>query len=165
MNRGEFRSPNGFIVFRYTYDDANTVILEFKNEKSLTVDEVRNMLAEHNMPPINIHGVIGARDNTRYQYNISGFKGLVLNVYQMFDTRKEAEDFLDDYTAVLEENGYEYTDPQAVGSNRSFLFLNMELAKYVAFDLFDDGAGSTIFFQFYSIEPDEDSILESTIRR
>ena len=163
--RGEYGSPNGRITFKYTYDLDNTVILEFKNEKTYTPEQVNALLAEHGLPAADIHGDIAARDLTRYYYNIAEFRGLHISVYQPFDSTEDAEAFLDGYAAVLEENGYEYTNPQAVGSNRSFLFWNEEQAKYVGFDLNRGEDSATVFFEFVSIEPEEESALEGALRR
>ncbi|MBR0152798.1 MAG: hypothetical protein IJM26_03335, partial [Lachnospiraceae bacterium] len=35
-----YESPNGFVIFRTTWGEDNTVLLEFKNEKSLTAEQV-----------------------------------------------------------------------------------------------------------------------------
>ena len=51
-----------------------------------------------------------------------------------------------------------------VGSQRSFLFFNEELAKYVAFDLIPGEDETQILFEFVSIEPDEADMLQSIIR-
>ena len=163
--RGEYDSPNGFVTFKYTYDEDSRLILEFKNEKSYTPEQVNALLAEHGIPEAGIHGDIGARDHTRYYYTIAEFRGLHLSVYQPFDSTEDAEKFLDGYAPVLEENGFDYTNPQAIGSNRNFLFWNEEQAKYVAFDLIPGEDEATVFFEFVSIEPEEDSVLEGALRR
>ncbi|MBQ5961288.1 MAG: hypothetical protein IJL53_11635 [Firmicutes bacterium] len=161
---GKYESSNDFTSFRYAFNEDGTVSVEFKKEKSLTPDEVKALLAEHGIPVADIHGDIACRDQTRYRYIIGEFKGIFLFVYQPFDTREEAESFLDDYTAVLDEEGYLPMDPQKLGSQRTFLFFNEDLGKYVAFDLFDDGDGATAAFEFVSIEPDEETTLQSVLR-
>ena len=159
----KFTSPNGFTIFSYTFlEDEDSVMLEFKKEKSLTCEEVKALLAEHGLPETDIHGEIGARDTTRYYYVISSFSGLHLLVYQPFDTAQEAEAFLDTYVAQLDEQGYLMMDPQKLGSQRQFLYFNEELAKYVAFDYFAEEDGASVNFEFVSIEPDED-VLQSSI--
>ena len=162
---GEYESFNGFTIFRYTFNDDDTVTLTFKKEKSLTPEEVRALLRAHELPEADIHGDIGARDLTRYYYNISGFSGLKLSVYQPFGSTEEAERFLDEYVAAADALGYLPMDPQKLGSQREFLFFNEELKKYFAFDLFPGEDEANITLEFVSIEPDEASYLESVLRR
>ena len=166
-NTEEYRSANEFIVFRWTVnEDEETINVEFKNEKSLTVEEIRSSLKEHGLPDADIHGDVGARDQTRYHYNIGEFEGLFLVVYQPFESSTEAEAFLDAYVAVLDEQDYYYTNPQALGSNRAFLYWNEDLRKYVAFDYFPGADGATVFFEFVSIESElEMNALEKILRR
>ncbi len=161
---GSFSSTNEFTSFRYTFNEDDTVLVEFKKEKCLTPEEVKALLAAHGIPETDIHGDIGARDATGYYHEISGFSGLHLNVYQPFDTVEEAEAFLDNYVAYQDEAGYYLFDPQKLGSQRNFLYFNEEEAKYVAFDLNLEEEGATVFFEFVSIEPDEE-LLESTVRK
>ena len=160
---GKYDSANGFASFRYYFSDDDTVTLEFKKEKSLSPEEVMVLLAEHGLPAADIHGDIACRDQTRYHYVIGQFRGLFLFLYQPFDSAGEAEAFLDDYTALLDEEGYLPMDPQKLGSQRQFLFFNEELAKYVAFDFFPGDDGATVNFEFVSIEPEEVGLLQSAI--
>lgn len=166
-NCTEYRSANDFIVFRWTVNEEDeTIRVDFKNEKSLTAEEVRSLLKAHGLPETDIHGNIGARDHTRYHYNIGQFKGLFLTVYQPFESAAEAEAFLDAYVAELDEQDYYYTNPQKVGSNRSFLYLNEDIRKYVAFDYFPSANGATVFFELVSIESDlEQNALEKLLHR
>ena len=166
-NSKEYRSANDFIIFRWTVsEDAETIKVEFKNEKSLTAEEVRSRLKEHNLPETNVQGDIGARDQTRYHYNVADFEGLFLTVYQPFESSSEAEAFLDAYVAGLDEQDYIYTNPRNVGSNRAFLYWNAEARKYVAFDYFMTAKGATIFFEFVSIESElEQTPLQKLLHR
>ncbi len=166
-NCTEYRSANDFIVFRWTInEDEEMIRVDFKNEKSLTVEEVCSLLKAHGLPETDIHGDIGARDHTRYHYNISQFNGLFLTVYQPFESAQEAEAFLNAYVAELDELDYYYTNPQKVGSNRSFLYLNEDIRKYVAFDYFPSANGATVFFELVSIESEfAQNALEKLLRR
>ncbi len=155
----QYSTPNGFTLFRYTFGEDGVVMLEFKSEKSLTADEVNKLISEHGLPEAGVHGDIGARDLTTYYYNIAEFKGVRLLVYQPFASSAEAEAFLDAYVAVLDEQGYYYVNPQTAGSNRTFLYLNEELGKYVGFDYFPGDNGATVTLEFVSIEPEEEDIL------
>ena len=159
-------STNEFTSFRYVFNDEeeddNTVYLEFKNQKCLSVDECLELLRKHGIPEADLHGDIGAREVTKYYYETLGFEGLRLTVYQPFDSMDEAEKYLDAYVPVLEEKGFIQFNPQKVGSQRSFVYFNEELAKYVGFDIYADGAGATICFEFVSWgQPDEGMMLSA----
>ncbi|MBO4537346.1 MAG: hypothetical protein J5694_00570, partial [Erysipelotrichaceae bacterium] len=120
---------------------------------------------EHGLPEITLSDNIGCRDTTRYYYEISGFTGLRLLVYESFGSAEEAEHFLDEYTAMLDEEDYYMTDPQKLGSQKAFLYFNEELAKYVAFDYFPEDDGAEVNFEFVSIEPEEEGILQGVLKR
>ena len=158
-----YTSANEFTSFRYTFDVDDTVILEFKKEKSLTPEEANRLISQHNLPEANLHGDIGCRDHTRYHYIIGEFKGLFLMAYQPFENTEQAEKFLNSYVAALDEAGYYMTDPQKLGSQRSYLYFNEELRKYVAFDLIPGEAGASVNLEFVSIEPDDSAILQGGI--
>ena len=165
-NAKEYRSANDFILFRWAlYEDEEMIRVEFKNEKSKTVEEVRSLMKEHGLPDVDIHGEIGARDQTRYFYNTIEFEGIFLTVYQPFESPEEAEAFLDELVADLDELDYLYTNPRKVGSNRSFLYWNEDIRKYVAFDYYKSGTGATVFFEFVSIESQLEGLLETVLRR
>ena len=165
-NAKEYRSANDFVLFRWSlYEDDEMIRLEFKNEKSLAVEEVRSLMKEHGLPEVDIHGEIGARDLTRYFYNTIEFEGIFLTVYQPFESPEEAEAFLDELVADLDEQDYLYTNPRNLGSNRSFLYWNEDIRKYVAFDYYKSGTGATVFFEFVSIESQLEGLLETVLRR
>ena len=166
-NNGACASTNGFVSFTYKFseEEEGLVRLEFKNEKSLTAEEVLKGLKEHGLPDTDIHGDIAARDHTPYHYELIGFKGLHYSVYQPFASVTEAEKFLDAYIPGIEEQGYYEFDPQKVGSQRQFCWFNEEEAKYVAFDIYDEGSRGMIFFEFVSIEPEEESLMLKSIGR
>ncbi|MBR0373205.1 MAG: hypothetical protein IJH91_01610 [Mogibacterium sp.] len=161
---GKYESANGFVSFRYTFNDDDTVTLEFKNEKSFTAEEAVAMLRQHGLPETDLHGDIGCRDLSRYRYIIGSARGLFLQVFQPFDSTAAAERFLDAYVPTLEEQGYYSIDPQKVGSQKMFLYFNEDLAKYVAFDLIPEDSGASVNFDFVSIEPEVDSIMLNAIR-
>ena len=162
-NGAKFRSTNGSKTFRYTFNDDGTLAFEFRSEKDISVEEVKKRIVDNGIPECDLHGDISARDITRYHYEISEFEGLYLNVYQPFDSNEEAEKFLDDYVAILEEQGYYYTNPQVIGSYRTFGYLNEELFKFVGFDLLRGEDSATVFFEFVSVGGREESILGSAI--
>ena len=166
-NNGRCTSTNEFTSFGYTFNEQEEglVRLEFKNEKSLSVEDVLKGLKEHGLPETDIHGDISARDHTRYYHEMLGFKGLHYGVYQPFDSVEQAERFLDAYIPAIEEQGYYKFDPQKVGSQRNFCWFNEEQAKYVAFDSTQGADDATIFFEFVSIEPEEENLMLSAIAR
>ena len=163
-NGAQYKSPNSSKVFRYSLDEEGKLVFEFRSEKEFTPEEARKLITDAGIPDCELHGDISAREVSGYYHEISGFEGLWLNLYQPFASSAEAESFLDNYTAILEENGYYYTNPQAIGSYRSFLYLNEEAGKYVAFDLNRSEEGATIFFEFVSFNNEDESILSSAIR-
>ena len=67
----------------------------------------------------------------------------------------------------MEEQGYVQFDPLKVGSVRQFVYFNEDLRKYEGFDLLRLENGAQIFFEFVSIEPDQDaeSFLMKTFSR
>lgn len=163
---GKCTSPNEFISFQYRFDEEEdgVVRLEFSNEKSLTLEQVINGLKEHDMPETELTEDISARDQTRYYHELIQFKGLRYGIYQPFESVEKAGQFLDVYVPKLEEQGYYTFDPQKVGSQRNFCWFNEEKAKYVAFDVFGDENSGTIYFEFVSIEPEEESLMMQAIR-
>ena len=159
-----YENSNGFKIFRYTfYEEDNNVVLTFKNERSLTAEEANLLIKEHNLPEASFHGDIGGRDHTVYYHNISGFTGLHMIIYQPFDSVEEASAFLDSYTASMEELGYDYVNPQTVGSYRNFAYTNEELLKTVGFDLVDYGDHASVTLEFNSVEEEADTILEGAL--
>lgn len=161
---GKYESANGFVYFRYTFNEDDTVTLEFKNEKSYTAEEAVKLLKEHGLPEADLHGDIGCRDLTRYRYNLGAAKGLFLAVFQPFDSTESAEKFLDTLVPGMEDQGYCIIDQQKLGSQKEFCYFNEELSKYVAFDLIPDDNGASVNLDFVSIEPEEDNIMMSMIR-
>ena len=159
-----FENSNGYRTFRYTfYEDEGIVYLLFKNERSLTAEEANQLIKEHGLPEANLHGDIGGRDHTVYYHNISGFTGLNMIVYQPFDSVEEASAFLDNYAAYMDELGYDYVNPQTIGSYRNFAYFHEELLKSVGFDLVDFGDHASVTLEFNSVEEEADTILESAL--
>ena len=163
-NRREFRTPNGSKIFRYTFGDDN-VILEVKSELVLSAEEANQLIAAYGLPAANLSGDIGARNQTRYRYEISGFTGLMMTVTQTFESAEAAEKYLDAYAAVLDEQGYLMMDPQKIGSVRQFLFFNEDEAKYVAFDYDPGENGASILLEFFAAQSEESSMMQSALRR
>lgn len=160
----EFRDSNDSRLYRYTFNGDGTVTVDTWREKAMTAEQVSALIAEHGLPEITLSGDISARDITRYYYQIMGFKGLYLSCTQPFASTADAEKFLDDYVASLEEQGYERTPPQSAGSNKENLYMNEELNKRVGFDLYPEEGGATVRYDFISNEGDEPDMLESMIR-
>ncbi len=149
---GAYENANGFKSFKYSFSDEDqTVVLEFKNEISLTPEEANKLIQENGLPEANLHGDIGFRDTTPYYHETSGFEGLHALVYQPFSNTEEAEKYLDEYTDRMEDLGYIRVNPENVGCYRSFVYYNEELRKWVGFDLinYDDHASVTLEFFSY----------------
>ena len=163
-NRREFKTADGAKCFRYSFYD-DTVTLEVKSEPGLSTEEANRLIAEHGIPAANLSGNIGARDQSRYRYEISGFTGLLLTATQQFESSEKAEQFLNSYTAVLDEQGYLIIDPQKLASNREYVFFNEDLAKYVGFDYHPGENGASVLFEFFSAEPEEETMMQSALRR
>ena len=159
-------SANGYVSFKYTFSeqDDNIVRLEFKNQKSLTVEECLKLLEENGIPAADLHGDIAAKEVSRYYYEIVGFEGMRLMVYQPLDSMEAAENFLDNYVPVLDEQGYIQFNPEKIGSSRQFVYLNEELAKYVGFDLYPTEDGAQILFEFVSYGEPQESMMLSAFR-
>ncbi len=161
-------SANDYISFRYEFGDdegeENTVKLEFKNQKSLTVEETLHLIREYGIPEPDIHGEIASKDVARYRYEISQFDGLFLMIYQPYESTSAAEHYLDGFVPMLEDLGYYQFNPEKLGSQRQFLYFNEEQRKYVAFDLLPAEDGATIFYEIVSFDPPSDSMMLNAIR-
>ena len=162
---GKYATANGYTEFKYEFGDEGQVLLSFKVEKTLTPEEANRLITEHGIPDPELFGEIGTRDTTRYYYQIAQFTGLHLMVYQHFDAAAEAEQYLDKYAAVLDEEGYLPTDPQSFNCYKTFLFFNEEARKYVAFDYLPGEDGADVNFEFVSIETETEDTLQSFLKR
>lgn len=165
---GKYTSANEYVVFQYKFSETDdTVIVSFSDQKSLSVLETLMLLKEHGLPETDIHGDIAAKDVARYYYELGEFQGLFLYVYQPYSSIEEAEKYLDSYVPGLEDQGYYEFNPQALSSNRQFLYFNEELRKYVAFDLIPGTDGAQILFEIvsYEYDTDSDSIMMKAIGR
>ena len=158
-------SANSFTSFSYKFSEEqeNAVSLEFKNQRALSVEQVRELLQEHGLPDVDIHGDIGAREVSRYYYEIAGFEGLRLTVYQPYPSRQAAEKYLDSLIPVLEEQGYYMFNPEKIGSQRQFVYFNEEARKYVGFDIIPSEKDAQIFYEIVSFESPLESIMESKL--
>lgn len=165
LDGGEYRDATESRIFRYGFNEDGTVIVETKKEKKLTSEEVNALIAEHGLPEITLTGDITARDITRYYYEVAGFKGLQLSCTQPFASTDDAEKFLDDYVAGIEDLGYERTPPQSAGSNKENLYMTEDMSKRVGFDLVPTDEGANVVFEFVSVEDDEPDMIQSMLRR
>ena len=163
-NVREYRTPDDSKVHRTTFGEDN-VILEFKSETKLSAEEVNKMVADHGLPAAGLTGNVAGRDQAKYRYEISGFKGLYVTATQYFENNAKAEAFLDDYTAVLEDAGYDMTNPQSMASPRMFLYLNSEEFKYVGFDYYPGDDGASVLFEFFASEPEADGLMLTRLGR
>ena len=163
-NVREFRDPDASKIHRTTFGEDN-VILEFKSESKLSAEEVNKMVAAYGIPAADLSGNVGGRDQARYRYEISGFQGLCVTATQYFENSAKAEAFLDEYTARLEDAGYDRIDPQKLSSPRQFLFLNTDEWKYVGFDYFPGDDGASVLFEFFSSEPAGKNVMLTTLNR
>ena len=161
----EYKDANESRTFRYDFSEEGTVIVETKKEKFLTAEEASTLITEHGLPEINLSGDVTARDITRYYYEISGFKGLQLACSQSFASTAEAEKFLDDYVAGIEEQGYYRTPPASAGSNKQNLYASDDMSKHIAFDLDSEEDGAIVRYDFTSIEDDEPDMIQSMLHR
>ncbi|MBR2990163.1 MAG: hypothetical protein IKF51_01715 [Solobacterium sp.] len=144
-------SPNGSGTFRWHYNDDGTVTLLFRHEKEIAAEEAVMLIADAGIPEPALRGGVTCRNITEYHRMVRGFKGqLYFTVSQPFASAADAERFLDDYTAVLENAGYERTNPAMVGSLRENAYYNEEEDKFVAFDYFPADDSAMINFEFVS---------------
>ncbi len=159
-----YENDNSRKYFFYYFEGENNLVMVFKEEQSMTVEQALAALKEHGLPETDLHGVIGTRDQTLYNYVLGEFKGLHLAVDQRYDSVAEAESYLNTYVDQLVDQDYLPTDPRKVGSQKSQCFLNTDKAKYVAFDVVQRATGVLIAYEFVSIEPDSSSLLNSMRR-
>ena len=165
LDAQSYKNANERITFQYTFNGDGTVAMEFKNEKSVEPAKANKIIAEHGIPDPQLFGDIASRDLTRYYYNVGEFQGLYFVVYQTFASEEEAEQFLDAYTATLDEQGFLMANPQNVGSQRQFVYLNEELRKYVGFDYYLNESGATAYFEFVSIESQGEELPQGILER
>lgn len=165
LDGGEYKDAIESRTFRYDFSEEGTVIVETEKEKSFTAEEVRALITEHGLPDINLSGDIAARDITGYYHEIAGIKGLVLSCSQSFASTAEAEKFLDDYVAGIEDLGYYRTPPASAGSNKQNLYANDDMSKRIGFDLDSEADGAIVRYDFTSIEDDEPDMIQSMLHR
>ena len=157
-NKREFRNADESKIFKCTMGE-DAVRLDFKSEKLMSVDEMNSMLVKYGIPGVEFDGEIGGRDQRRYRYEISEFTGLFFTGTKYFANSREAEAFLDTYTASLEDSGYDRTDPEKLGSRRQFLYYNEEERKYVGFDYYPGDEGASVLFEFFAASDDEERVM------
>lgn len=148
----------------YLDSQEDYLVFIFKSESQLSADEINAMLAEHGFPDANFHGDVTSRDMTRYSHNISGFKGLHIDITQPYGSAAEAEAFLDGYVETLDELGYISIPPTKINVYKDFLYINEDIGKYVAFTLIRDGDAASVTIEFNSAEPDEVSLNFSFLK-
>lgn len=148
---GRFESENGVSLFRYFQNDDGRVMLEFRNEKEFSPGEAQQLIADAGLPEIELGDNFTCRDITTYHKMTRDFKGkLFLAVSKTFASEAEAEQFLDEYTAAMEEAGFVYWNPDSLGSLKNFAYYNEALDKYVGFDYFPSQNGAVVNFDFVS---------------
>ena len=109
---------------------------------------------------------VSGKDLARYRYEISGFIGMMLTASQQFKNNAEAEQFLDSYVGILEEQGFmPIDDPHRAGSSRQFLYMNQDIRKYVGFDYYPGDEGATVLFECFSAEDEDDSLMLKALQR
>ena len=159
-----YENPNSCIIFFYYYEGEDKLVMVFKEEKSLNVEQALAALKEHGLPETDLHGNVATRDQTKYYYVLSGFKGLHLIVDQPYESMEAAGKYLDAYVEKLVDQDYLPTDPSKVGSQKSQCFLNIDKGKYVAFDVVQRATGVQISYEMVSIEPDSNSLVSKMQR-
>ena len=165
-NRSEYKTADGDKLLRVSFMEDNTVAVEFKSGAVLSAEEVNTLLAEHGIPAINFSGNVSGKDLARYRYEISGFIGMMLTASQQFKSNAEAEQFLDSYVGVLEEQGFmPIDDPHRAGSSRQFLYMNQDVRKYVGFDYYPGDEGASVLFECFSAEDEDDSLMLQALQR
>ena len=154
-----YQSADGSGSFRYHFeDDGETVILLYKSEKCLTAEEVRAILAGEGFPEMDLAAYESGRDHTKFQKVMYGMDyGVAITPTMRFDTDEEGDQFLHQYTAALEEDGFLRVPGSEVHSRKTNGYLNEETGLGVAFDFYPggDGADTYVYFEFKSgIEPE-----------
>lgn len=142
-----YETADGAGTFRYTIED-DTVVLQFRVEKNISIEEAESRVLEAGFPEISFSGDVFCRDIARYYKMVSGFDGMYLSVSQPFDSQEEAEAFLDAYTAALEDADYYYTSPDSVGSLKQFVYYLEEQEQYFAFDYFPEEDSALVNIDF-----------------
>ena len=150
-DEGRYENASGDRIFRYLYDDQGNLALVFTKYKNYTPAEAAQMISDAGIPVPAFTDDILCRDISRYSYYTRGFDGAIyLSVSQPFGSAGEAEEYLNDYVSVLEENGYERENPENVGSLKQNCYYNEEEEKYVAFDYFPSDDSALINLDFVS---------------
>lgn len=149
---GQYSSGTGTSVFKYSYGDIeNTAYLLFRNEKSISPEEAVKMIADAGIPAADLHGDIVCRDIAGYHRMTRAFDGRIyLSVSQPFDSAEEADAFLSEYTARLEDAGFYRTDPAMVGTLKQNAYYNEDEDQFVSFDFIDDSGDVSVNFDFVS---------------
>lgn len=155
-----YRSEDDSKTFRYHFeDDYETVILLFRAEKGLTAEEAKAILDNAGFPETDLTAYISGRDHTKFEKLMYGKDyDSSITATMRFETSAEAEEFLNDYVALLEDNEFYRVPASGLGSNKQNGYTNEDAGLGVGFDFIpaDDGGETFIYFDFKSgIEFDE----------
>ncbi len=146
-----YTSPNTSASFRYHFEDDNeTVILLFKNEKYLTADETEQILKETGFPEIDLTGVyVSGRNHKKFNEVMYGKNfSMAISFETVFETQEAAEAFLDNYVALLDEDGYLNGPGSLIGSNKQVSYRNEASGLGLAFDFYPSESGETrVYFE------------------
>ena len=84
---------------------------------------------------------------------------------QHYSSNAEAEQFLTEYVAGLDELGYLMINPEKVSSSRQFVYLNEDLAKYVGFDYMPGNGEASVLFEFFAASDSSSSMMLNALGR
>lgn len=142
-----YDSENGFYSFRHNEMENGKVSLLFKSEKYINAKEAEKLIADAGFPKISLHEPTGCRDLKLFQKTQYGRdRKAYITLSQEFASAQEAEKFLGDLEALLNEAGYDRENPANVGSNKQIAIVNEEKGAYVGIDYFPDQA--SVYFEF-----------------
>ncbi|MBR3226989.1 MAG: hypothetical protein IKF68_00425 [Erysipelotrichaceae bacterium] len=134
-------SENGFYTFRYVFLEEGKVTMLFRSERYITPSEAEEMISAAGFPAITLKEPISCRDLKQFRKAQYGRdEKAFLTVSQTFESPEEAEAFLDAYEEALNAEGFDRTNPDNVGSNKSIAIANEEKGMYVGFDYFPEQA-------------------------
>lgn len=145
-----YASANNARTFWYHFgEEEGVVTLLYRVEKSLSLEEVQAILEREEMPAIDPVGFEAARDLTKFEKVMYGKTyDTSFTLTMRFSTAQEAEDYLDEYVGLLQEQDFGSYPPSMMTSNKERAFINEQTGKGIAFDYYpgEDGGESQIYF-------------------
>ncbi|MBQ6333875.1 MAG: hypothetical protein IJI46_02240 [Erysipelotrichaceae bacterium] len=144
-----YASENGFNRFVYEFTGDDTLNIQFKAEKYISPAEAEKLVTSIGFPAIKFSEPIACRDLTEFAKVRNGMDMYgYYTISQTFKNGEEAEKYLSDYEAALNEMGFDRVNPENVGSLKSVALYNEEKNMLVGIDYFNQENDALVNMDF-----------------